>query len=153
MANEGFSQQIQHSDWKTEKHVPVIELPAQIRPDEFFEVKVNIGQEVPHPNTTDHHIQYITLYFHPEGDKYTYDVGHFIFNSHGQSVNGPDKGPVYTHHGISAWMKTNRPGMLYAVSQCNIHGLWESSREVQLAPQAQAQAQGQMPGQTQRGQM
>jgi len=30
--------------------------------------------EIAHPNTTDHHIRWISLYFHPEGNKFTYDV-------------------------------------------------------------------------------
>ncbi|MBC7238051.1 MAG: Neelaredoxin, partial [Chloroflexi bacterium] len=65
-----LSGQIQHADWKTEKHVPVIECPDTVKAGEFFEVTVSIGKEVAHPNTTEHHIAWITLYYQPEGDKF-----------------------------------------------------------------------------------
>ncbi|MBC7250061.1 MAG: Neelaredoxin [Anaerolineae bacterium] len=127
-----LSERIQKADWKKEKHVPVIEAPDKVQAGELFEVKVSLGKEIAHPNTTEHHIRWISLYFHPEGEKFTYDVGHFEFNAHGESTAGPNEGPVYTHHGVSAWMKTSKPGTLHALAYCNIHGLWESSKEIGL---------------------
>ncbi len=127
-----LSECIQKADWKKEKHVPVIEAPDKVQAGELFEVKVSLGKEIAHPNTTEHHIRWISLYFHPEGEKFTYDVGHFEFNAHGESTAGPNEGPVYTHHGVSAWMKTSKPGTLHALAYCNIHGLWESSKEIGL---------------------
>jgi len=123
---------IQKADWKKEKHVPVIECPDQVKADEFFEVKVSLGKEIAHPNTTEHHIRWISLYFHPEGEKFTYDVGHFEFNAHGESVQGPDTSSIYMHHEVTASFKTSKPGTLYALALCNIHGLWESSKEIGL---------------------
>ena len=105
---------IQHADWRKEKHVPVIECPDQVTPDEFFDVKVSLGKEIAHPNTTEHHIRWIALYFHPEGGQFTYDVGHFKFNAHGESVRGPNEGPVYTHHEASSSPKVSEPGTLHA---------------------------------------
>jgi superoxide reductase len=124
---------IQHADWKKEKHVPVIECADEVKPDEFFDVKVTLGKEVAHPNTTEHHISWINLYFLPEGKPFIYDVGHFEFNAHGESTQGPNTGPVYTHHQASASMKISEPGTLYALALCNIHGLWESTKEIKLA--------------------
>ena len=43
---------IQKDDWKKEKHMPVIEVPAQVLAGQPFQVKVSIGKEIPHPNTT-----------------------------------------------------------------------------------------------------
>ena len=125
-----LSERIQKADWKKEKHVPVIECPAQVKADEFFEVKVSLGKEIAHPNTTEHHISWITLYFHPEGEKFTHQVGHFEFSAHGESTAGPNQGPVYTHHGVTASLKVNKAGTLHALALCNIHGLWESSKEI-----------------------
>ena len=125
-----LGERIQTADWKKEKHVPVIECPSEVKADEPFEVKVSLGKEVAHPNTTEHHISWISLYFHPEGDKFSYDVGHFEFNAHGQSAAGPNQGPVHTHHVVTASLKISKPGTLHALSHCNIHGLWESSREI-----------------------
>ena len=123
---------IQKADWKREKHVPVIECPDEVKAGELFEVKVSLGKEIAHPNTTEHHIRWISLYFHPEGETFTYDVGRVAFNAHGESVHGPNKGPVYTHHEVVFSMRVHKPGTLYALSYCNIHGLWEYAREIKL---------------------
>lgn len=122
----------QSADWKSEKHVPVIECPDEVKTDETFDVKVTLGKEVAHPNTTEHHIRWIQLYFHPDGGKFPYQVGNFEFTAHGESVDGSDKGPVYTNHTVTASMKIKKPGVLYATSLCNIHGLWEYSKEVKI---------------------
>jgi superoxide reductase len=121
---------MQTADWKSEKHVPVIECPDQVKKGDLFDVKVSLGKEVAHPNKTEHHIRWITLYFHPEGDKFTYEVGHFEFNAHGESAEGPDTGPVYTNHNVTASCKIGKGGTLHALAFCNIHGLWESSKEI-----------------------
>jgi superoxide reductase len=123
---------IQHADWKKEKHVPVIECPDKVQADEMFQVTVTLGKEIAHPNTTEHHIRWINLYFHAEGEKFTYDVARFEFNAHGAAVSGANEGPVYTHHQGATSMKINKPGTLYALAFCNIHGLWESTKEIGL---------------------
>ena len=124
---------IQKADWKKEKHAPVIECPDQVKAGEIFEVRVGLGKEIAHPNTTEHFISWITLYFHPEGAKFSHQVGHFEFSAHGESVEGPNKGPVYTHHQVTTALKIDRPGTLHALALCNIHGLWESSKEVSVS--------------------
>jgi len=123
---------IQKADWQKEKHVPAIECPDKAKAGETFEVKVSVGKEIAHPNTTEHHIRWVDLYFHPHGDKFPFHVGHFEFNAHGESTEGPNKGPVYTSHSVAAFMKTSKPGALHALALCNIHGLWENSRELQV---------------------
>ena len=120
----------QSADWKTEKHVPVIECPDQIQAGELCEVKVSLGKEIAHPNTTEHHIRWIQLFFKPDGDKFTYQVGNFEFTAHGESAEGPNSGPVHTHHAVTAALKIGKPGTLLATAFCNIHGLWESSKPI-----------------------
>jgi superoxide reductase len=122
----------QSADWKTEKHVPVIECPDQVKADEMFEVKVTLGKEIAHPNTTEHHIRWIQLFFKPDGDKFAYQVAICEFSAHGEAADGPNKGPVYTHHGATVTMKTSQPGVLVATSLCNIHGLWENAKTVKI---------------------
>ena len=56
----------QEADWKSEKHVPVIDCPDSVKSGETFEIRVSIGKEVAHPNTTDHHIRWIQVFFQPE---------------------------------------------------------------------------------------
>ncbi len=55
----------QSADWKKEKHVPVIDAPDKVKKGEFFNIKVEIGKEIPHPNTTEHHIRWIDSLFSP----------------------------------------------------------------------------------------
>jgi len=120
----------QSADWKAEKHVPVIDCPDRVKADEVFAVTASIGKEVAHPNTTEHHIQWIQLFFKPADGKFAYQVGSFTFGAHGASTDGADKGPVYTHHAVTANLKINKSGTLFATSLCNIHGLWENFRKI-----------------------
>ena len=128
-----FGELLQSADWKTEKHVPVIECTDRVKANEFFSVKVTLGKEVAHPNTTAHHIRWISIYFHPEGVKSPYQIGHFEFSAHGESVDGPDTSTVYTHHEATTSMKTGKPGIIYATALCNIHGIWQSEKEIKVA--------------------
>lgn len=121
---------IQSADWKSEKHVPVIEVPDMVKAGEPFMVTVSVGKEIPHPNTTAHHIVWIDVFFKPDGDKFLYQVGHFDFTGHGASVRGADTGPVYTHPIATFSMTVDGPGTLVATELCNIHGLWEASQEL-----------------------
>jgi superoxide reductase len=122
----------QTADWKTEKHVPVIECPDAVKADEIFQVKVSLGKEIAHPNTTDHHIRWIQLFFKPDEDKFTYQIGNFEFTAHGESTQGSDTGPAYTNHSAVAEMKVSKPGELHVLALCNIHGLWENSQRIEL---------------------
>jgi superoxide reductase len=122
----------QEADWKVEKHVPVIECSDSLKSGELLEVKVTVGKEVAHPNTTEHHISWITLYFLPEGEKFPHQIGHYEFGAHGASAQGPNLSTVYTHPAVTAWLKTGKSGTFIAASYCNIHGLWQSSREIKV---------------------
>jgi len=127
-----FADVVQTADWKTEKHVPVIECPDTVKADEMFEVKVSIGKEVAHPNTTEHHISWIHVFFKPEGEKFVHQVATVEFCAHGESTEGPNKGPVYTHHGATVAMKINQSGTILAGALCNIHGLWENAKAIKV---------------------
>jgi superoxide reductase len=127
-----FKEMYQSADWKKEKHVPVIEAPDEVTKGEFFDVKVTIGKEVAHPNKTEHHICWIEVYFHPADGKFPYHIGRADFTAHGASTDGPDTSTVYTHHTATLSFKTDKPGTIYAASYCNIHGLWENSRQIKI---------------------
>ena len=127
------SKTVKSADWKTEKHAPVIEAPASVEAGVEFKVKVSLGKGVAHPNTTEHHISWISVYFLPEGAPVPLQVGRFEFTGHGESAAGPNQGPLYTTPSAAFKIKTDKPGTLQAVSFCNIHGLWESTAEIALA--------------------
>jgi len=130
---EDFSALFQNADWKTEKHVPVIEVGGKASKGEIFAVTVSVGKDVAHPNTTVHHIRWIRLYFQPENEKFPVEIGSAEFNAHGESAQGADTSTVYTHHQAVFAMKTDKPGTLFASSYCNIHGLWKNSLKISVA--------------------
>lgn len=113
----------QSGDWKGEKHVPVIHAPETIQKGEEVEVKVIIGEEIPHPNTLEHHIAWIKIYFLSEGSKFPVEIGTYNFSAHGE--NG-----LFTSSDMSVRFNTEKSGTIFATSYCNIHGLWENSQEL-----------------------
>jgi superoxide reductase len=112
---------IQKADWKLEKHVPVIECEDTVKADEMVEVKVGI------------HIRWISLFFHPKDEKFPYHVGHFEFNAHGASAKGPNTSTIYVNHQVITSFKTAKAGTILALSLCNIHGLWQSSKDLKIS--------------------
>ncbi|NMA94686.1 MAG: superoxide reductase [Clostridiales bacterium] len=114
---------IQTGDWKGEKHVPVIHLPDKVEAGKEFDVRVSIGDAIGHPNTLEHHIAWFKVFFHAEGNKFPVEVATFNFGAHGEY-------DTYTEPAGSATIKTDKPGVVYAVSYCNIHGLWGNMAKV-----------------------
>ena len=127
-----FRELFQSADWKQEKHVPVIEVPEKVKKGEFFDVKVTIGKEIAHPNKTEHHIRWIAVYFHPREGKFPFHLGTAEFTAHGESAEGPDTSTVYTHHQAMLSFKTDKPGTIYAASYCNIHGMWQNAKNIEV---------------------
>ena len=123
---------LQEADWKKEKHVPVIDAPDVVKKGEFLKVTVTIGKEIPHPNTTAHHITWIAAYFIPDGEKFPYLISRSELASHGASGQGPDTSTVYTASETTFSMRSDKSGTILVVSCCNIHGLWESSKKIEV---------------------
>ncbi len=117
---------IQSADWKAEKHAPVIECPDEVEAGKPFKVMVSVGKEIAHPNTAEHFIKWIDVYFQPEGSKFVYQVGHFEFAAHGEA-------DIYTKPVAKFALQVNGSGTFTALSLCNLHGLWEGSAEVKAA--------------------
>jgi superoxide reductase len=128
-----FNELFKTGDWKAEKHVPVIECADKIKAGDMLSIKVSIGKEIAHPNTTEHHIRWISVYYLPEGENFAYQLGNFEFTAHGESTQGPNTGPAYTHHEAAFSVKLSKPGTIYACSLCNIHGLWQSEKQIALS--------------------
>ncbi len=114
---------LQSGDWKGEKHVPVIHAPEKAAVGEFVEVKVLVGEEIPHPNTFEHYISWVKVYFQPEGHKFPIEIGDFDFTAHGESE-------LLTDPFVALKFKATASGTIFAESYCNIHGLWENSVEL-----------------------
>lgn len=125
-----FGQHVQKADWKKEKHVPVIEVKSTPQKNEAFDVHLCVGNEIAHPNTTEHHISWIKLFFKPANDKFTYHLGTYQFDAHFESVKGANEGPAACEPCVHTKVILKEAGQLIALSYCNIHGLWESELEI-----------------------
>ncbi len=101
---------VKSADWKSEKHVPVIEIPDSVKP----------GKEISHPNTIEHHIKWFDLYVMYDDGQFLTHLGHIEFT------------PVTTQPTAVFNVKLEKSGSLIATSYCNIHGLWESSKRVEF---------------------
>ncbi len=123
---------IQTDDWKNEKHVPVIEVKGPVKKGELVKVKVSVGKEIPHPNTTAHHIKWLDLFFWPDGEKFPVEIGYMSFDSHGESAKGADTSTIYTEPRTKFVFKTEKSGTLMATAYCNIHGLWKSEEQLKI---------------------
>ena len=110
--------------------MPVIEAAEAVKKDGSLAVTVSVGKEIAHPNTTEHHIAWVEVYFLPKGEKFPYQIGRFDFAAHGSSAQGPNTSTVFTEPKASLSLKTGKSGTILASSYCNIHGLWESSKEL-----------------------
>ena len=126
-----FSSIIQSADWKSEKHAPAIDAPDSVKADEFFTVSAGLGKAVAHPNTVQHHISWISLYYLPEGSKMTIQLAHAEFSAHGDSMTD-DVGPAFSGPNMTANIKLAKSGVLQAVAYCNIHGVWQSSKAIKV---------------------
>ena len=115
-----LTETVQSGDQKAEKHVPVIHIDKK---DDGFKICAIVGEEIEHPNTFEHHIAWIKVFFKPEGEKFPIEVGSYEFNAHGE-------GELFTLPCVETAVKTDKGGEVYALSYCNIHGLWENSEEI-----------------------
>lgn len=125
-----LAQHIKSADWKAEKHAPSIECPDKVAAGTPFAVSLGVGTAIGHPNTTEHHIRWIELHFKPATGNFSFDLGRFDFNAHGESPAGANQGPAYTVPAATVHLTLKESGTLHALSYCNIHGLWESAKAI-----------------------
>src|SRR5690554_6286183 len=118
-----FGQYLQSGDWKGEKHVPVIHAPEKVKAGESFELKISVGEEIPHPNSLEHYIAWGKIFFFQEGGKFPVELADFKFASHGEGGNFTE--PV----GLTK-VKLDKSGTIHAIIYCNIHGVWENNQEI-----------------------
>lgn len=123
---------LQSADWKTEKHVPVIQGPQEASKGQLIEVKISVGEQIAHPNTAEHHIKSIEVYFLANGEKFPYQLARFEFNAHGESVQGPNTSTIFTEPKVVVVFKTEKSGVIMAMAYCNIHGLWKNEKEIKI---------------------
>lgn len=119
----GLEKLIQSGDWKNEKHVPAIIAESNVNAGDIIEIKVHVGEDIKHPNTFEHNIQWIKVLFQGEDDKFPVEIASFDFKAHGELGNFTDP------YGV-ARLTATKSGTIYALSYCNIHGLWENKLDI-----------------------
>ena len=103
---------------KAETHTPKIEAPDTVKAGEPFTVRITVG---PHEMKTNHSIRYVELWFAEEGR---------TFNP--VKIAKIEWGPDYTVAEAEVKVVLKKSGVLYAVSYCNLHGLWEARKEIKV---------------------
>ena len=97
------------------KHLPIIEAPDKAKKDEVFNVTIEVGKLLAHPNEAGHFIEWIELYC-----GYTFLAR--------VSLSGGASLPKVT---ISVKL-SHAHGPLKAWEKCNLHGLWESTKDIKI---------------------
>jgi superoxide reductase len=104
-----------------EKHVPIIKAPEKVKAGEEFEIIINVGEKVPHPNTVEHHIKMIQVF--AEVEERAYNPVH---------IATFDFGPTFAEPKVKFKMKLDKSANLIALEYCNLHGLWENSVRIEV---------------------
>ncbi|MFO7937941.1 MAG: class II SORL domain-containing protein [Kiritimatiellia bacterium] len=128
-----LSEYVKTADWKNEKHVPVIDCDDNIAADTCTQITISVGKEIPHPNTSGHHIVWVALHYVPEGSQVSVEIARTEFSAHAASADGKDSGQAKTCSSVTVSASLKKSGTLYATAYCNIHGLWASEKTVTVA--------------------
>ena len=110
----------------------MIEAVAKAKKSEWIPLTVTVGKEIPHPNSTAHHIRWIEVYFQAKGEKFPYQLARVEFVAHGESAQGADTSTIFTHPEAVFKFKSDKSGTIFASSYCNIHGLWQSAKDIEI---------------------
>jgi len=97
------------------KHLPIITAPDRVTAGEWFDVTVEVGKLLPHPNEQGHFIRFIDLY---AGDRYLARL----------SLAAGTTWPV-----LKARVRLSKNlGPLRALDVCNLHGAWEGAKTIEV---------------------
>lgn len=96
------------------KHLPVIHAPDTAGEGVPFEVTVRVGELLAHPNESGHYIQWIELY---AGDKLLCKA---------------TLTPISSEPTVTFRIKLHESKTLRAIESCNLHGLWEGTKNVKI---------------------
>jgi len=89
---------------------------------ELYKISIEIGKEVKHPNEPTHNINWIDIYFQPEGRDIVH-IARIELKAHGEYGN-------YTEPKITIFTKLEGRGKLIVLSYCSIHGLWKAEVDI-----------------------
>jgi len=97
------------------KHLPIITAPSTVKKGDCFEVSVEVGKLLQHPNEPAHYIDFIDLYA-----DHTY-------------LARMDLTPQRTCPTMKICLSLDHiHEKLRAFSHCNIHGVWEGQAKIEV---------------------
>jgi superoxide reductase len=97
------------------KHLPIISAPASVKGGEPFEVTIEVGKLLAHPNEPAHHIQWIVLL----NGSLTLAIVQLT--------------PVMANPRVTLKITLEENAKLRVLERCNIHGEWENSKDVTVS--------------------
>ncbi len=97
------------------KHLPIIECPDTAKKGEPFEVTIEVGKLLKHPNENTHYIEWIELF-----------ADDHLFISKVELI------PVVGAPKVTLTISLNESHTLKARNRCNLHGIWEYSKKVKI---------------------
>jgi len=99
-----------------EKHLPVIDAPDKVNRGESFDMAVEVGGHRAHPNEPAHFIEWVEIYC---GETFLGRI----------SLSGSMSYPKFTMR-----LRLSRAhGPIKARAKCNIHGLWEGTKDIEVS--------------------
>ncbi len=103
---------------KSRYHLPIIEVPKEVKAGEFFRIRVKVG---PHPSTPEHFISRVDVFISEEGRGFNPVL-----------VATVSFTPGYVEPSIELSIKLRKNSVIHVLSYCTLHGIWESRREVRV---------------------
>ena len=104
---------------KAKNHKPIVECPDLVKAGDEFELKVYVTG---HPNRVDHSIRSIEIYFYEDGRSFNpIKLAYIEFTSE------------YVSPEVKLKLKLERGGTIVALAYCNKHGIWKSSKNVEIS--------------------
>ena len=97
------------------KHMPIITAPKSIKKGECFEVLVEVGKLMEHPNEPGHHIEFIELYA-----DHTYLARMELTARMACPIMKVCLSLDHVHCKLRAF------------ERCNLHGVWEGQAEIEV---------------------
>lgn len=105
-------------------HTPVIECPDKVEADKIFQIKISLGNGTGHPDTTEHHVRRLSLYYSDSEGRTVRQITGVEFESH-----SPDRDALSRYETIVD-AKIAQSGLLHAMAYCNLHGLAEAIKQI-----------------------
>ncbi|MBM4054345.1 MAG: desulfoferrodoxin [Planctomycetes bacterium] len=98
---------------KEKGHAPSVQLPGAIKAGEPFTLNIQVGETL-HPMTPTHYIQWVEVYLGVE------------------LISRIEFSPLCPQAKVTIPVSVDKTSTLRVMSRCNLHGIWESTKEVKV---------------------